>query len=167
MLKIIYGVLDTDKDFIYNGDAFFNEEREEEWLSNELVRQMILDIDKSEVLDNNLIRSSVLGLIPPEYLSGGVKTLISILYNPNLLFNATGCCENCSKWLLKIANEIEEDITINLQYNMKFPEGDFKIKVLNTDTIVTNDRDLALEALGLSGKYVSYYNGVIKYEEEN
>lgn len=164
MLKIIYGILDTDEDFIYNGDAFFNDEREDEWLSNELVKQMILDIDKSEVLDNNLIKSPVLGLIPPEYLSGGVKTLISILYNPELIFNATGCGENCSKWLLKIADELDEDIIINLQYNMKFTEEPFHIKVMNTDTVITKDSDLALEALGLSDKYVNYYDGVISYE---
>lgn len=164
MLKIIYGILDTDEDFIYNGDAFFNDEREDEWLSNELVKQMILDIDKSEVLDNNLIKSPVLGLIPPEYLSGGVKILISILYNPELIFNATGCGENCSKWLLKIADELDEDIIINLQYNMKFTEEPFHIKVMNTDTVITKDSDLALEALGLSDKYVNYYDGVISYE---
>ena len=35
-------------------------------------------IDKSEYVGGQLIKSEVLGPIPPERLSGGLKTLISI-----------------------------------------------------------------------------------------
>ena len=48
------------------------------WFQDELVQQMILDVDKSKYVTGGVIDSPVLGPIPPEKLSGGVKTLIMI-----------------------------------------------------------------------------------------
>ncbi|WP_405755292.1 DUF4869 domain-containing protein [Anaerovibrio slackiae] len=41
---------------------------------------MIFDVDKSKVIGANLIESPVLGPIPPERLSGGVKTLLLMAF---------------------------------------------------------------------------------------
>lgn len=49
---------------------------------------MIKDVDKSEVVSDECIISPVLGQIPPERLSGGVKTLLLILNEPDKIFNA-------------------------------------------------------------------------------
>lgn len=53
------------------------------WFDSELAKEMIRDIDDSEVLSGECINSPVLGQIPPERLSGGVKTLLLML-NENI-----------------------------------------------------------------------------------
>ena len=164
MLRIIYGNLDTDIDYVFNPDLFFDSFREYDWLDDSLVKEMISDVDESEVLDDNLVRSPVLGLIPVEYLSGGVKTLISIKNNPDIIFNVTGCGEDCSKWLLSLAENQKEDLIINLLYNMDFGAGEFDIEVVNTGKIVHNSHDLHVEACFLSENNVSYKGGVFKNE---
>ena len=55
-------------------------------------------MNDSEVLSDECINSPVLGQIPPERLSGGVKTLLLILNEPDRIFNASTCGDNCAKW---------------------------------------------------------------------
>ena len=76
MLNIIYGDV---KNSIYNTSIYFKNSYEPEWLDAELAKKMIKDIDDSEVLSGECINSPMLGQIPPERLSGGVKTLLLIL----------------------------------------------------------------------------------------
>ena len=80
MLNIIYGDV---KNSIYNTNVYFKNSYEPEWLDAELAKKMIKDIDDSEVLSGECINSPVLGQIPPERLSGGVKTLLLILNEPD------------------------------------------------------------------------------------
>ena len=63
---------------------------------------------------------------------------------PDKIFNASTCGDNCSKWLLKIAEQ--KNITINLRHLMDFGDGEFRIKILNTNQIVHNMRELVLVA---------------------
>lgn len=119
---------------IYNTSVYFKNMYEEEWITDPVTREMILDIDKSIVLDNAVIDSPVLGKIPPINLSGGVKTLILIKNEPEKIFNASTCGDNCAKWILKIAETM--DITINLRHIMDFGDDRFEINILNTGTMV-------------------------------
>ena len=80
MLNIIYGDV---KNSIYNTNVYFKNSYEPEWLDAELAKKMIKDIDDSEVLSGECINSPVLGQIPPERLSGGVKTLFLLSFFPN------------------------------------------------------------------------------------
>ena len=84
-------------------------------------------------------------IIPPLYLSGGVKTLILTLFNPDKIFNASTCGDNCAKWFLKIAEK--EDRTINLRHIMDFGEGPLEILILNSDKIVHSQNELVEEAI--------------------
>ncbi len=97
---------------------------------------MIKDIDKSEVIGPRVIDSPVLGGISPRELSGGVKTLIDIYKQPDKVFNASACGDNCAKWLLAIGDMM--DVTINLRHIMDFGKDRFTVKVLNTDQIIHN-----------------------------
>ncbi|MCR5726886.1 MAG: DUF4869 domain-containing protein, partial [Lachnospiraceae bacterium] len=106
------------------------------------------DVDKSEVLGPRIIDSPVLGGITPRELSGGVKTLIDIYKQPDKIFNASACGDNCAKWLLVIGEMM--DVTINLRHIMDFGEDEFTIKVLNTDETIHNMSDLIMVA----GKFV-------------
>lgn len=142
MLKIFFGDM---QDVIFNTSVYFKNVYHDEWITSPLARKMILDVDKSKVIDGGVIDSPVLGKIPPTSLSGGVKTLILIDNRPDKVFNATNCGDNCAKWLLKIAEK--KDVTINLRYLMDFGEEKFNITVLNTNKIVHTMEELMLEAI--------------------
>ena len=121
--------------YISQPDPWFDNQGGEEFITGNLEREMIKAIDKSEVISNNAIESSVLGTIPPTYLSGTVKTLILINNIPGQIFNGSSMGNLAAPWLLKIADQ--KDISIRLGYIMKFKEP-LKIKILNSNTIVNS-----------------------------
>ena len=145
MLNIYYGDM---QGAIYNTAVYFKNTYEESWITNSFSREMILDVDKSEVIDSGVIDSPVMGKIPPTSLSGGVKTLILINNVPEKVFNASTCGDNCAKWILKMAEE--KDATINLRHLMDFGENTFTFRILNTNQIVHNMEEL----VPIAGKYV-------------
>lgn len=95
MLNIYYGDM---KDAVYNTVAYFKYDYEDDWIVDPFVREMILDVDQSTVLDSGVIDSPVLGKIPPTGLSGGGKTLILVKFDKNRMFNASTCGDNCARW---------------------------------------------------------------------
>lgn len=145
MLNIFYG---TMTEAIFNTSVYFKNAYEDEWITDPIAVEMIQDIDKSRVLDSAVIDSPVMGKIVPTSLSGGVKTLILIKNEPDKVFNASTCGNNCAKWILKLAEE--RDITINLRHLMDFGENDFTIRILNTNQIVHSMSEL----VPIAGLYV-------------
>ena len=137
MLSVYYGDMPAA---IYNPALFFKNSYSDDWITDELSKEMIRDVDKSEVIGPRIIDSPVLGGITPRELSGGVKTLICIYKRPDRVFNASACGDNCAKWLLEIGKR--QDVTINLRHLMDFGEIEFTIKVLNTDQTVHNMDEL-------------------------
>ena len=104
------------------------------------------DIDKSEYVGGQLIKSPILGPIPPERLSGGLKTLISIYERPDLVFDATSCGENCSKWLKAIGER--KDVEVVLQYFMPFDGMEpFEFHIANEDVTVRDMKEYTKIAL--------------------
>lgn len=145
MLNIFYGDM---KDAVYNTASYFKFDYEDEWITDPFVKKMILDVDKSVVLDSGVIDSPVLGKIPPVGLSGGVKTLILVKFEKDKIFNASTCGDNCARWLLKIAES--EDRTVNLRHLMDFGEDSFTVRILNTNQIVHSMREL----VPIAGEFV-------------
>lgn len=137
MLNIYYGDM---PEAIYNTAVYFKNVYQDAWITDELSKEMIRDVDKSEVLGPRVIDSPVLGGISPRELSGGVKTLILIYQHPEKIFNASACGDNCAKWLLKIGEL--RDVTINLRHLMDFGDDSFAIRILNTDQIVHSMKEL-------------------------
>ena len=144
MLNIFFGDM---PEAIYNTEVYFKNTYQDQWLCDDFAKRVIKGVDKSEVLDTHLIKSPVLGLIPPVMLSGGTKTLLLIKNNPDMVFNASTCGDNCAKYILEIAKQ--KDITINLRHIMRFGTH-FKVRVLNEDVIVDNMEQLVL----IAAKYV-------------
>ena len=143
MLSVYYGDM---PEAIYNPALFFKNSYSDDWITDELSKEMIRDVDKSEVIGPRIIDSPVLGGITPRELSGGVKTLICIYKRPDRVFNASACGDNCAKWLLEIGKR--QDVTINLRHLMDFGEIEFTIKVLNTDqTVHSMDELLPIAAM--------------------
>ena len=145
MLNVFYGDMPN---VIYNTAVYFKNTYEDAWITEPLSREMIQDVDHSTVLDSGVVDSPVLGKIPPVQLSGGVKTLILVANEPDKVFNASTCGDNCAKWLLKIAEE--KDVTINLRHLMNFGSEPFTIRILNTNQIVHSMKEL----IPVAGLYV-------------
>ena len=141
MLNIFFGDM---PEAIYNTEVYFKNTYQDQWFEDDFAKRVIKSVDKSEVLDTHLIKSPVLGLIPPVMLSGGTKTLLLIKNNPELVFNASTCGDNCAKWILQLG--AKEKLIINLRHLMDFGPGEFKIKVLNTGKIVKSMPELVAEA---------------------
>ena len=137
MLKIIFG---EHEGVITNPAVYFKNTYEDEWITDELSRDMIRDIDKSTVISAHVIESPVLGGITPKDLSGGVKTLILINNCPNKIFNASACGDNCARWLLEMGKT--KDITVNLRHIMDFGDGFFEVYIQNTDQVVHSMKEM-------------------------
>lgn len=145
MLNIYYGKM---PEAIFNTSVYFKNVYEDCWITDPFTKAMIQDVDQSTVLGSAVIDSPVLGKISPISLSGGVKTLILMKNEPQTIFNASTCGDNCAKWILKIAEM--QDITINLRHLMDFGNQPFNIRILNTNEIVHNMKDL----ISIAGLYV-------------
>ena len=145
MLHIFYGDM---PEAVFNTAVFFKHSYADEWIVDDFSKQMIADVDKSTVLGTGVIDSPVLGKIPPERLSGGVKTLMLVKFMPERIFNASTCGNNCAKWLLKIA--AREDRTVNLRNIMNFGREPFEVKVINTGQVAHSMGEL----LPIAIKYV-------------
>ena len=146
MLSIYLGHME---EAIYFPPVYFDNQYEDEWITDELSVQIIKDVDLSEVVGARLIQSPVLGQISTKELSGGVKTLILMAFDDtNKVFNASACGDNCAKWILEIGKS--KDLIINLRHIMDFGDGEFEIKILNTGEIVHNMK----EFVDIAGEYV-------------
>jgi hypothetical protein len=142
MLSIYFG----DREDAAYGPTWFNFNYDPAWFQDPLVNEMMQAIDKSVYRGGELIESDVLGPIPPERLSGGLKTLILIYKRPDLIFDATSCGPNCAKWLLKIGSK--ENVTVMLDYIMPFDGCEpFTIEIANDKSVATDVKAYTLAAL--------------------
>lgn len=97
---------------------------------DDLVKQMVADVDESEVYSAYNIKSPILGGINCNGLSTGVKNLICC-YWWNQPIDGALMGDNCYPWLLKIAKM--KDVYITVYGIMNFQE-DFECIVLNEDS---------------------------------
>ena len=137
-LNIVFG--DSVNGSIYNTDMYFNNKYENVWFENPEMQKMIKSVDKSEVINANSINSPIFGVMPPTKLSGGAKTLMLIYNNPNMIFNASTCGDNCAKWITKFSKE--KDFIINLRHVMKFSNKDFQAYIVNDGTTIYSLKEL-------------------------
>ena len=145
MLKIWYY---ANIEYMKDAPSYFDNVYEDEWIEDSFVKEMIQDVDHCTVISSHVIDSPILGAITPRELSGGVKVLILMLKDDSFIYNMSNCGDNCAKWILKIAEN--KDITINLRHIMDFGKGTFEVKILNTNEIVHNMKEL----IPIAGLYV-------------
>ncbi len=132
MLKIWYY---GGTEYMEDAPSYFDNVYEDEWIEDEFVKAMIQDVDHSKVISAHIIESPIFGAIPPTGLSGGVKVLILMLKDDSFIYNMSNCGDNCSEWILKIAEK--KDLTVYLQHILQF-QGEFEIQIMNTGAIVHN-----------------------------
>ena len=87
MLRIWFG---EKENAIYNTSIFFKNRYEDKWITDDFAKKVIEDVDHSTVIDANSIMSPVLGNISPLQLSGGVKSLILMLYRLHIQLMLSG-----------------------------------------------------------------------------
>ena len=85
-----------------------------EWLEDPFAQRIIKSVDKGVVMGSNAIKTKVLGVIPPEKLSSGTKTLLLMNFEPRVF----SWCRATAYWILRIA--AKKDVTINLYHLMDF-----------------------------------------------
>lgn len=69
---------DDEREIRYT-DSYFNNNYQDEWMEDEEVKQIIRDIDSSELLNPQIVISPVLGAIPVTQISGGAKAVVNTL----------------------------------------------------------------------------------------
>ena len=73
MLTIHYGDMEN---VIYNTSVYFDNVYSPQWFQDAFAQRIIKSIDKGSVVGPCAIDTKILGIIPPERLSGGTKTLL-------------------------------------------------------------------------------------------
>ena len=149
MLKIVFGDIENS---IYHPPTYFDNTYEDEWITDPLSVKMIKDIDKSDVISARAIDSPVLGSISVKELSGGVKTLILMLFDESgKIFNASACGDNCAKWIYEISKH--KDLTIALHHIMDFSAcEDFSAFIVNSGKQVGSYKEYLDEALRIEAR---------------
>ena len=141
MLYLQFG--DLEGELWAPGDVF-NLTYEDSWFDDPIVKQMVLDIDKSVVQSANSIISPVLGNISCKQLSNGVRNLI-LAYKTNYVIDFSFCGDNCATWILRLAQI--KDIRGALHHCMMFPEP-FEIVITNSGRCVRNRKEYIEEFAG-------------------
>lgn len=137
MIKVLFGR--ELEDTIQNIDVYFNNTYEYDWFKDDIVKQMIKDVDNSDIVDTCVI-SPVLGTIPVEKLSGGVKALICLYKDDEAIINLTSCGQNCQEWLSRIASM--KDITVSMTgYDLTFKDLSIHGVCLNDGSAINNSSE--------------------------
>lgn len=96
MVSVFFGM---DRKANFDPDGYFRWGYYPEWFDDDIVKQMVLDVDKTVVKSQYCMESPVLGQIPPDMLSGGVKGLILLYKDPDYYTDISIFGENCQGWL--------------------------------------------------------------------
>lgn len=142
LLTVHFGDMEN---VVYNTSVYFNNVYSPDWFEDPFAQRIIKSIDRGTVLGPNAIETKTLGVIPPEKLSSGTKTLLLMYFMPKTVYNASNCGNNCAYWILRIA--AKQNITINLYHLMDFGKGRFTMIVSNTGDIVHSMNELIPIAL--------------------
>lgn len=126
MLKVIFG---DCEEAIYNTSIYFDNQYLDSWIETEFARKVIKGIDRGEILSSHAIDTKALGIIPVTKISGGTKTVLLIENQPDHIFNASTCGDNCARYILDIGRR--KDVTINLRHIMDFGKRKFSIYIVN------------------------------------
>lgn len=148
MVSVYFGY---DKEAVLCVDIRFNNVFEYEWLDDPFVCEMIKDIDNSIVLSNQCIQSPVLGQIPPEKLSGGVKTCIMLYKEEDFMPDLIVCGENCEPWLSKIFEMKDCKVTMS-GYDLTFRNLPIKGICENDNSVINDYHDWIDKMCDLAGE---------------
>lgn len=137
MLSVLFGRETENTN--YCPEIFFNHTYKFEWFEDEIVKQIIKDVDNSEVIGSCVV-SPVLGSIAVEKLSGGCKVLILLYKVPDFEPDLIWLGQNCESWLARIS-DLVDCRAVMTGLDLDFRGIDIKFKCLNDNEIITNGAD--------------------------
>jgi len=143
MIKIRIG--EPCENDLYFVDSYFEYFLRDNVIESEFAKKAIKEIDKSEVLGNNAIKSPYLGIISKDELSTGTKSMI-VLYETNQIISMDHFGDNCFN-ILQLAADMKEQenrgdvlITCNQLRNLFCGGNNYngirEAYVINTNTII-------------------------------
>ena len=121
MLYIHFGSLNNGKE-IFNPDLYFDRvlQVDKHLVDNDFAREVLLDVEGTKVISNYVIETKYLGIVSSEKICGGVKSILLMRNNPEVVVDATNCGDNCAKWIQKLGRE--QDVTVTMYTFMEFEE---------------------------------------------
>lgn len=131
-------------DYINNPKSWFDNQGGRHFVTGDFEKALILDIDKSTVINENMVENPIFGGLPISKISTTSKTAILVKNQPQYIFNGSRMGDNAAPWLLKIGEM--QDVTIRLGYLMEFKEP-FTIRIANSDKMVTTWKEFVFEAV--------------------
>lgn len=140
MVKVLFGE-DFGENTILDIDSYFANVYEDTWLDDDVVRNIVKDIDDSDLNGLNVI-SPVLGSISVRDLSGGTKALICMLKdnNPESFIDLVVLGENCEKWLSYIFKHKDVQVCMT-GYHLFFDGLDIEGICLNDGSSIKDAAD--------------------------
>lgn len=135
---MLYITYKKPKNIILTPATYFDNMYMDDWFEDAIVKQMILDVDKSTVISCDCVRSPILGTIPITKISGGVKALILMYKCKGKTIWATACGDNCAEWIIRLSEK--QDVYIMLEHIMKFPR-DFDAVCLDNKRVLHTVKD--------------------------
>lgn len=135
---MLYLYIGRKKDYFLSGDGVFDNLLDDSFILKDFSRKVIKEIDKSEVIDKYCVKSPILGGIAPTYISGGSKTLISIMYS-DYRFYLEAMGDNCLPFLKEIC-DLKDVYMCTTTMRPLFDCGFKEFYVENTNELVTNAR---------------------------
>ncbi len=142
MLKVLFS---QELPGIVNTNVYFNTTYENDWFEDDIVKQIIRDIDKSEV--NGLcVLSPVLGSIAIEKISEGAKALILMYKDDNAIVDLISCGNNCQEWIIKLS-KMKDIVCCYNGVDLTFKDMDISAICLNDDSEINGYKDWIVKML--------------------
>ena len=140
MINIYFGHL---KDELLSCSDYFDDWVIGDCLNEDFPKWVVSEIDKSELVSQNLVISPVLGAMPVSGISGGAKSLITLMYASKIVsLSAMG--DNCFPLLWQIGEK--KDITVTCSsFRDLYTYGKEYLKVMNTGKIISDDESFRQE----------------------
>lgn len=149
MVSVYFGL---DRSAVRSIDVFFNNVYYPEWFEDPLVKEMIEDVDNSIVLSPYCIQSPILGQIPPERLSGGVKACICLLKMEDCpVIDLLVCGANCEPWLSRVFEK--RDVRVSMSsYDLIFKNLPIKGICENDNESINDWKDWGNKMIDYAGE---------------
>lgn len=145
MLSIYIG---KDWDSIVAIDSYYNHVSYKEWYDDPVVRQIIKDIDGSDVVSTEMVMHPLLGGLPMEKISGGAKALILLYKGSEFPVDLMVCGDNCQEWIARISKMVDCRATASGTGHLDFKDMEFDFYCENNGERIT-ETEKWWDALGI------------------
>ena len=139
---MLYITISEPQGLAKNVKSWFNGLKNKDWFNDEFVKEIIKGIDDTVAVKDEYLESPVFGGMSPERLSGGCKAVI-LMYELDVPVYATKCGDNCSPYILKVAEK--KDITICLHHCLMGWGRDFDATFIETGVVTHTIKEYVYE----------------------